>query len=157
MGAVVVHEASSPAQVEQARELFLEYARWLDFDLSFQNFPQELAELPGGYAPPGGCLLLAECDGQLAGCVALRKWDEQTCEMKRLYLRSQFRGRGVGRALAERVIAEGREKGYRRMRLDTVSPLMDDAISLYRRFGFREIPPYRENPMPGTLYLELGL
>lgn len=152
-------QAESPAQIAQARELFLEYAQSLGFSLCFQSFDKELAELPGDYAPPAGRLLLAEYEGQLVGCVALHKLgdDYEFCEMKRLYLRPQFRGKGLGRALADRIIAEARQIGYQRMRLDTVGPVMKDAVAMYRRIGFQEIAPYRANPMPGTLYMELNL
>ena len=150
-------QAESPAQIAQARELFLEYAKSLNFSLCFQSFDHELAGLPGDYAPPRGRLLLAEYEGQLAGCVALHQLENGICEMKRLYLRPQFRGKGLGRVLADRIIAEARRIGYRRMRLDTVEPVMKDAVGLYRRIGFREIAPYRANPNPGTLYMELEL
>jgi putative acetyltransferase len=152
-----VFPAESSAQIAQARELFLEYAKSLGFSLCFQNFDKELAGLPGDYAPPEGRLLLAEYEGQPAGCVALHKLDHGICEMKRLYLRSQFRGKGLGRALAERIIAEARQIGYRRMRLDTVGPMMKDAVAMYRKIGFKEIAPYRPNPIAGALYMELGL
>jgi putative acetyltransferase len=154
---LVLIQAESPSQIAQARELFLEYAQSLGFSLCFQNFDQELAKLPGDYAPPDGRLLLAECEGELAGCVALHKLDQSICEMKRLYLRPQFRGKGLGRALAEGIIAEARQIGYQRMRLDTVEPVMKDAVAMYRRFGFKDIAPYRPNPNPGVLYLELQL
>ena len=157
MSALQIIPASSSAQIAQARELFLEYAASLGFSLCFQNFDQELAGLPGEYAPPDGRLLLAEYEGQLAGCVALHKIEPGICEMKRLYLRPQFRGKGLGRALAEHLIAEARQMGYRRMRLDTVEPVMKDAVAMYRVMGFREITPYRPNPMAGTLYMELDL
>jgi putative acetyltransferase len=150
-------QAETAPQIAQVRELFLEYAQSLGFSLCFQNFDQELAELPGDYAPPAGRLLLAEYDAQLAGCVALHKLDSAICEMKRLYLRPQFRGKGLGRLLAERIIAEARQIGYQRMRLDSVEPVMKDAVAMYRRFGFEEIAPYRPNPNPGVLYLELQL
>jgi GNAT superfamily N-acetyltransferase len=143
--------------VAQARELFQEYAQSLGVNLCFQNFEQELAGLPGHYAPPGGRLLLAEYDGQLAGCVALHKWEDGVCEMKRLYLRPSFRGKGLGRAIAEKIIAEARSIGYRRMRLDTIEPLMKDAVEMYRKLGFREIAPYRSNPIAGAMYMELQL
>jgi len=150
-------QAETPLQIGQARELFLEYAQSLGFSLCFQNFDKELAELPGDYAPPSGRLLLAEFEGKLAGCVALHKFELGISEMKRLYFRPKFRGKGLGRALAEIIIAEARTLGYQRMRLDTVEPVMKDAVAMYRRLGFREIAPYRANPMPGTLYMELDL
>ncbi len=152
-----IAQAESGEHIAQARELFEEYARSLGFSLCFQNFDKELAALPGDYAPPDGRLLLAECEGKLAGCVALHRLDPGICEMKRLYLRPQFRGRGAGRLLAERVIAEARNMGYRKMRLDTVEPVMKDAVAMYRRLGFREIAPYRANPMAGAMYMELDL
>jgi len=149
--------AASPAQIEQARSLFLEYAESLGFSLCFQSFDKELAGLPGDYAPPEGRLLLAEYQGQLAGCVALHKLEPGICEMKRLYLRPRFRGQGVGRALAETMIAAAREIGYRHMRLDTVEPIMKHAVAMYRRLGFRQITPYRPNPIEGAMYMELKL
>ena len=150
-------QAESPDQITQARELFLEYAQSLGFSLCFQNFDQELASLPGGYAAPQGRLLLVEYEGQLAGCIALHKLADGICEMKRLYLRPQFRGKGLGRALAETVIAEARVIGCGRIRLDTVEPVMPNAVAMYRRLGFKEIEPYRPNPNPGVLYMELVL
>ena len=150
-------QAETPAQIAQARELFLEYAQSLGFSLCFQSFDQELASLPGDYAPPEGRLLLAEYESQLAGCVALHKLEAEVCEMKRLYLRSQFRGKGLGNALAQRIFAEARQIGYRRMRLDTVEPVMKDAVAMYRRLGFREVAPYRQNPIAGAMYMELEL
>lgn len=152
-----ISQASSAAQIAEARELFLEYAQSLGFSLCFQNFEKELAALPGDYSPPEGRLLLAEYEGQLAGCVALHKLEDSICEMKRLYLRPQFRGKGLGRVLADRIIAEARQIGYRRMRLDTVEPVMKDAVAMYHRIGFKEIDAYRANPNPGTLYMELEL
>ena len=149
--------AESPLQIAQARELFLEYGKSLGFNLCFQSFDEELAGLPGDYAPPDGRLLLAEYDGALAGCVALHKLEPHVCEMKRLYLRPQFRGKGAGRALAETIIWEARAIGYRRMRLDTVEPVMRDAVAMYRRLGFTEIAAYRPNPIPGAMYMELEL
>lgn len=150
-------QVESPTQVSQARQLFLEYAQSLGFSLCFQNFDKELANLPGDYAPPDGRLLLAELEGQVAGCVALHKLESGICEMKRLYLRPQFREKGLGRALADRIIAEARQMGYQRMRLDTVEPVMRDAVAMYRRIGFREIAPYCNNPIAGALYMELLL
>jgi len=157
MSDLTIMPATSPAQIAEARELFLEYAASLGFSLCFQNFEQELATLPGDYAPPEGRLLLAEYERPLAGCVALHKLEAGICEMKRLYVRPQFRGKGLGRALAEHLIAEAREIGYQRMRLDTVEPVMKDAVAMYRKLGFLEISPYRENPIAGALYMELAL
>jgi len=150
-------QVESPTQIAQARELFLEYAQSLGFSLCFQNFDKELANLPGDYAPPEGRLLLAEYERQLAGCVALHKLEADICEMKRLYLRPQFRGKGLGRVLADRIIAEARQIGYGRMRLDTVEPVMRDAVAMYRRLGFKEIAPYCSNPIAGALYMEVLL
>jgi ribosomal protein S18 acetylase RimI-like enzyme len=155
--ALTFTQVESPAQVAQARELFLEYAQSLGFSLCFQNFDKELEELPGHYAPPQGRLLLAEYEGQLAGCVAMRALEPGACEMKRLYLRPQFRGKGLGGALAERIILEARQAGYQKMRLDTVEPVMKDAVAMYRKLGFKEIAPYCANPMAGALYMELEL
>jgi ribosomal protein S18 acetylase RimI-like enzyme len=153
---MVIVPAATPAQIDQARELLLEYARSLGFDLCFQGFDQELAELPGQYAPPKGRMLLAMDEGVPAGCVALRESSPGVCEMKRLYVRPRFRSRGVGRRLAESIVREAREAGYKAMRLDTV-PWMKEAIAMYESMGFRDIEPYRPNPMPGARYLELDL
>jgi ribosomal protein S18 acetylase RimI-like enzyme len=150
-------QVETPAEIPQARELFLEYAQSLGFSLCFQGFDKELANLPGDYAPPGGRLLLAYCETEPAGCVALHKLQPGVCEMKRLYLRPQFRGRGFGRALAERILEEARQLGYRKIRLDTVEPVMKDAVAMYRKLGFKEVAPYRPNPIAGALYMELEL
>ena len=154
---LTLSQAQTLVQIEQARALFLEYANSLGFSLCFQNFDEELAGLPGDYAPPDGRLLLAEYDHQLAGCVALHRFDATSCEMKRLYIRSHFRGLGLGRTLAERILSEARNIGFQHIRLDTVAGVMEDAIALYRRLGFREIEPYRPNPIAGALYMELEL
>ncbi len=150
-------QAESQNQITSIRELFLEYAQSLGFSLCFQSFDKEVAELPGDYVPPDGRLLLATYEGQPAGCVALHKLAPEICEMKRLYVRPQFRGKGLGRTFAERVIAEARHIGYKHLRLDTVEPIMKAAVAMYRQLGFREIAPYRSNPIEGALYMEVQL
>jgi ribosomal protein S18 acetylase RimI-like enzyme len=146
----------SPA-LDQVRELFLEYARSLDFELCFQSFDQELAELPGRYAPPDGRLFLATIATQPAGCIALRPLSPTSCEMKRLWVRPAYRGHGLGLALCRRLIDEARAIGYETMRLDTIGASMARAVALYRSLGFKQIEPYYDNPIAGALYLELRL
>jgi GNAT superfamily N-acetyltransferase len=153
---VRIAPAQSPEQIDAARLLFQEYADWLGADLSFRGFAAELESLPGQYGPPHGCLLLAWWEGELAGCVGLRPIEPGVAEMKRLFVRPSFQRRGAGRALAVAVIEVARELGYERMRLDTVPSLLA-ANALYGALGFRSIPPYRYNPDPEALYLELTL
>jgi len=149
-------QAGSLACRDRVRELFSEYAASLEIDLCFQQFDQELAELPGGYAPPEGRLLIAKDTKMDAGCVALRKIGPGICEMKRLYVRPPFRGKGIGRCLAMSIIAEARDIGYERVRLDTL-PFMKEALTLYRSIGFYEIRPYGDHPICGTICLEMDL
>lgn len=149
-------QTNTTQNLEFARALFKEYTASLGFDLDFQNFKEELANLPGDYAPPGGRLLIALWREQLSGCVALRKLEDRICEMKRLYVKPQFRGKGIGRALAEAIIEKAREIRYHSMRLDTISS-MDGARALYLSLGFKEIAPYRYNPIKGAAFMELVL
>jgi len=149
-------EIKTKGDLFEVRNLFEEYADSLGIDLDFQGFNEELAELPGEYGSPDGCLLLALWKGQVAGCVALRKFSPGICEMKRLYTKPQFRGLGIGRALSEEVIGWARRLGYERMRLDTL-PSMEEAKGLYSSLGFREIEPYRFNPVEGASFMELTL
>ena len=155
-GRLRIVEAQSRETVGTAKALFLEYASTLSFDLSFQHFDEEMVTFPIQYSPPTGSLLVAYEDRKPAGCVGLRRLEEGVCEIKRLYVRSEFRGLGIGRALALNVIDVGRRLGYVRMRLDTV-PSMHEAIALYRTLGFRQIPQYRDNPVSGALFFELLL
>ena len=150
-------QATTSEAVQQAHQLFEEYAAGLGISLCFQNFDQELAKLPGGYAPPSGRLLLAVEGDEVMGCVALRKIGDGVGEMKRLYVRPAFRGRGLGRTLTEKLIAEASLIGYTSMRLDTLPGKMDQAISMYRSLGFQEIAPYYKNPVAGATFMELVL
>jgi GNAT superfamily N-acetyltransferase len=140
-----------------ARLLFREYEDKIGLDLCFQGFEAELASLPGNYAEPDGRLLIASVDDSIAGCIALKKIDADTCEMKRLYVREEFRGQRIGIALIEHLISDARTIGYKRLRLDTFPPLMAKAVELYRSYGFREIPPYTIDPHPDLLFMELSL
>jgi putative acetyltransferase len=150
-------EASTPEDLKQVRRLFRAYAEWLAVDLCFQDFEREVADLPGCYAPPAGRLLIAKVGSEVVGCVGLRPREPRVCEMKRLWVEPGFAGRGIGRALAESVIATAREIGYERMRLDTIPERMPAAQRLYADLGFREIPPYYHNPLDGVVMLELAL
>ena len=152
-----ITQATSPTDVEQARELFKEYETSLGISLCFQNFAEELANLPGEYAPPRGRLLLAREFDQLVGCIALRPVSATTCEMKRLFLRPAYRSRGLGRVLVEALIEEARKIGYTHMRLDTISDRMGRAIELYKSIGFVEIEPYYHTPVDTTKFMELDL
>jgi ribosomal protein S18 acetylase RimI-like enzyme len=172
---VIIRPALTPDDIPAVRDLFEEYAASIGVDLCFQGFAAEVAGLPGDYAPPGGCLLLAvetgDADptpaagarraavadaGRPVGCIALRQLEPGICEMKRLFALPETRGAGIGRRLAEAVIAAARVRGYAKMRLDTL-PSMQRARALYAALGFRSIPPYRHNPIPGADYLELDL
>lgn len=150
---VIITQAKSE-DMPTVKSLFLEYAGHLGFDLSFQNFDRELAELPGEYSSPYGCILLAREGSTVVGCVALRRLEADACEMKRLYVKTAFRGRGIGKLLAECIIKEARARGHRHMRLDTLAS-MEQAIRIYVSLGFRRIAPYRHNPIEGAVFMEL--
>ncbi len=152
----IIHVGNSN-YLEEVRRLFREYADLIGIDLSFQNFDAELANLPAGYLPPDGALLLALNDNQAAGCVALRQFEAETCEMKRLYVRPHFRSLNIGGKLAQEIINEAKKFGYKQMVLDTLSSSMSKAQSLYVSLGFKEIPAYRYNPEADAVFMQLDL
>lgn len=154
---VKLGKPQSEAEIHAVKALFEEYARSLNFSLCFQDFDQEMATFPAKYAAPEGALLLATVDGQPAGAVALWQQSPGICEMKRLYVRPDFRGHELGRKLAEAIVAEGKAMGYRAMRLDTLKDSMGTAHAMYLKMGFRDVEPYYENPMPNACYMELAL
>jgi putative acetyltransferase len=156
MSAPEIRQAVSAEDVETARELFREYEKSIGISLCFQNFAEEVATLPGVYAPPSGRLLIAFASGQAGGCVALRKIGDGVAEMKRLYVRPAHRGTGLGRKLAEAVLAEAGAAGYRTVRLDTLAT-MKEAQALYVSMGFTDIPPYNDHPIAGTRFMEKAL
>jgi ribosomal protein S18 acetylase RimI-like enzyme len=141
---------------EDTKKLFLEYKDTLNVDLCFQKFHEEISDLPSQYSEPTGCIILSCEDVKPFGCVAVRKFENDICEMKRLYIPKQYRGKGIGRELAVRIISKAKEFGYKKMRLDTLET-MQEAISLYKTMGFTEIPEYRQNPIKGVVFMELDL
>ncbi len=148
--------ATTPEHLAQIRDLFTEYVDSLGFQLDFQDYEKEFDELPGEYTPPQGRLILALKGHTAVGCIALRRLDGKTCEMKRMYVRPEYRGEGIGRKLAEILIDEARKIGYTTMKLDTIAT-MKAAITLYRSLGFRNTRPYRYNPVEGARFMELRL
>ena len=148
--------ADSVNDFDIARNLFIDYAESLEFSLSFQGFEQELEHLPGKYAAPGGCILLAWDELDCVGCAGMRPLSDNVCEMKRLYVKPVYRGTGLGRLLAEKIVQLGREKKYSRMQLDTLNS-MHSAVELYKSLGFIETDPYYKNPHPEVLFFELNL
>lgn len=150
-------QPTSQIELESARALLREYEDSLEISLCFQNFEKELADLPGKYSPPSGRLLLAYVDNQLAGCIALRKHDADTCEMKRLFLRPGFRGMGLGKALVVKIIDEAKSIGYKHMCLDTIPGKMDSAIALYEAMGFQDISPYYDNQSTESRFMQKDL
>ena len=154
---IVIRQAVGEKDIGEIRQMFREYEKWLGVDLCFQSFERELAELPGKYVAPSGRLLLAEINEKPAGCIALRKIDEEICEMKRLFVKDEFRGQKFGKILIERLFKEARSENYRKMRLDTLPSKMPQAVGLYRKFGFAEIAPYYASPIAETLFMEANL
>jgi len=152
-----IKQVTSAEDIEAAKALFREYETWFGMSLCFQGFEEELANLPGKYAPPDGRLYLAYVDEELAGCIALRKFEDDVCEMKRLFLRKNARGYGLGKELIEKLIDEALAIGYAKMRLDTYPPKMGKAVKLYESHGFRPIEKYYDNPHEGVLFMELDL
>lgn len=157
MNAVTIKQAETEAELAATKVLFREYEAWLGLDLCFQGFEDELKNLPGKYAMPDGRLYLASASEQIAGCIALRPLEPGICEMKRLFVREDFRGIHLGKLLIERLIDDARTIGYRAMRLDTLPPKMGKAVRLYESYGFLEIPPYYSNPHEDVLFMELEL
>ncbi|MCO5358660.1 GNAT family N-acetyltransferase [Acidovorax kalamii] len=157
---ITLRTPSTPAELDAVRDIFREYARTLGVDLCFQGFDAELAQLPGDYAEPRGALLIAEVEGAVAGCCALRPLDAadypNASEMKRLYVRKAFRGFGLGRELAEAMLDRARQAGYACVLLDTLDD-MESARALYTDLGFEEIPPYYHNPIAGAHYLKVDI
>jgi len=153
---IVIKQAINSDLIEKTRDIFNEYADYLGINLDFQSFDEELKNLPGFYTPPEGCILLAFYKKKLVGCVGLRKFQDEICEMKRLYVRSKYRNKNIGCNLCNEVILKAKQIGYKRMRLDTL-PFMKEAMNLYSKLGFKEIAPYRFNPIKGAKFYELLL
>ena len=156
-GQIEVVEATSHEDILEIRRLFRAYADWLNVDLCFQDFEEELANLPGKYAAPHGRLLLARLNGDVAGCVAVRPLEDGVCEMKRLWVEPAFLRLGIGRCLAESIVDAGRELGYTAMRLDTIPDRLKAAGHIYETLGFEEIPDYYRNPLDGVVMYQLVL
>jgi len=154
---IIIFEALTQKDIDEAKSLFIEYAESLNFDLCFQGFDEELKTLPGKYSPPGGFILLAKVNNNFAGCIALRDIGENMCEMKRLYVKPEFRGLGLGKILCDKLIEKSRKIGYEKMRLDTIADKMKSAIKLYITYGFYQIPAYYHNPQEGVVYMEMKL
>ena len=151
---IEIVQAATPKMIEEARTLFREYQEWFGLNLCFQNFDDEVAGLPGKYAPPEGRLFIAYVDGVPAGCIGLRKLDEGVGEMKRLFVKEEFRGMKIGKLLLETFFEDADYLGYHTIRLDTYPPKMGKAVEMYRSYGFYEIEPYYHNPYGETLYME---
>jgi ribosomal protein S18 acetylase RimI-like enzyme len=154
---MIIYKISHTTQdFEKAKEIFIEYKNSLSLDLCFQKFHEEISDLPSQYSEPAGCIILCYEKNEPIGCIALRKFEGDTCEMKRLYLRPEARGKGIGRVLANKIIEKAKQFGYKKMQLDTLET-MKEAIALYKSIGFKVIAPYRFNPLDGVIYMELEL
>ena len=151
----IIH-AQSQDDLEKIKGLFIEYQKFLNVDLAFQKFEEELKNIPGPYASPDGCLLFGLVDTSVVGCVALKKIGDGICEMKRLFVHSSYRGKGYGKLFAKKIIKEARLMGYNKMRLDTLDSLKQ-AMGLYQSLGFKKIDAYYDNPLPNVVYWELDL
>lgn len=151
-----IRQALSEEEFSEAKRLLQEYADWLNYDFCYRNIGKEIDEFPGEYGPPGGKFFLAYVGDKVAASVAVRRWEGNVCEMKRLFVRPEFRGKGIGKKLAKLIIDEAGKMGYRSMRLDTL-PNMTEAIELYKSLGFQEVDKYRESPTDDAFYFELKL
>lgn len=153
---MTIKQANTKSEIEAVRKLFREYHKFLNADLCFQSFEEELANLPGKYVHPEGRILIGLIDKKIVGCVAVRKLEGTVCEMKRLYVKPETRGTGLGAKLAEQIIKIAQNLGYQTMRLDTLERLTD-AMNLYKKLGFKKTEAYYKNPLPGVIYWELDL
>jgi len=150
-------KAQNNKEIKEVKSLFIEYAQSLNFDLCFQGFDEEINSLPGKYSQPDGIIFLAKIEEKFAGCIALRNLGEGICEMKRLYVRPQYRGFGIGKILCDKLFEKAKSIGYEKMRLDTIANQMQTAIELYKSYGFYEISAYYDNPQEGVVYMEMKL
>lgn len=148
---------NTPELTEETKRLFREYEKWLNVSLCFQGFEEEVNTLPGKYSPPEGKLYIVKYDSKYSGCIALRKIEDGICEMKRLFLKEELRGKGIGNTLVTKIINDAKDIGYKTMRLDTIKEKMPKAVEIYTKHGFVETEPYYHNPNPHTLFLELDL
>lgn len=150
-------DVNTPELINETKILFREYEKWLDVSLCFQGFEEEVNSLPGKYAPPDGRLYIVKYDGKYSGCIALRKIEDGICEMKRLFLKEELRGKGIGNSLVTKIISDAKFIGYKTMRLDTIKEKMPKAVEIYTKHGFVETEAYYHNPNPHTLFMELDL
>ncbi len=150
-------EVNSIELIEETKKLFREYEKWLNVSLCFQGFEEEVNTLPGKYGSPEGKLYIVKSDNKFSGCIALRKLEDGICEMKRLYLQPELRGKGIGNELVSKIIHDAKDLGYKKMRLDTIKEKMPNAVRMYEKYGFVKTEKYYDNPNPHTLFMELDL